>query len=75
MIVKWLVIGRWRETEIPVWGLRYLRFWLVKTLIQANVVVLFVGTPIYTLYLRALEPESGVGHWRSPAESRSAPTC
>ncbi len=27
---KWLLIGRWKEEVIPIWSLRYFRFWLVK---------------------------------------------
>ena len=31
---KWLLIGRWKEEAIPIWSLRYFRFWVVKTLVQ-----------------------------------------
>ncbi len=27
---KWLLIGRWKEEVIPIWSLRYFRFWLVE---------------------------------------------
>ncbi|GAA4695709.1 hypothetical protein GCM10023215_36990 [Pseudonocardia yuanmonensis] len=57
---KWLLVGRWKETEFPVWGLRYFRFWLVKTLVRGNpIALLMVGSPIYTLYLRALGAKVG----------------
>uniref|UniRef100_UPI001C68B58F Pls/PosA family non-ribosomal peptide synthetase n=1 Tax=Pseudonocardia pini TaxID=2758030 RepID=UPI001C68B58F len=60
IIVKWVLIGRWRETEIPVWSLRYFRFWLVKTLVRGNpIALLMVGSPVYTLYLRALGAKIG----------------
>ncbi len=42
-----------------VWSLPYLRFWLVKTLIQANPLALFTGSPVYSLYLRALGARIG----------------
>ncbi|MFR9802697.1 Pls/PosA family non-ribosomal peptide synthetase [Pseudonocardia sp. RS010] len=60
IVLKWLLIGRWRQKEIPVWSLRYFRFWLVKTLVRANpLVFLMVGSPLYTLYLRALGAKVG----------------
>jgi non-ribosomal peptide synthetase-like protein len=60
VVAKWLLIGRWKETEFPVWGLRYFRFWLVKTLVRANpLVFLIVGSPLYTLYLRLLGAKVG----------------
>ena len=50
IVVKWLFIGRWRAEEFPVWTLRYVRFWIVKTLVQKNpLVLLFTGTPVFTL--------------------------
>jgi hypothetical protein len=30
---KWLLIGRWKAESIPIWSLRYFRFWVVKTLV------------------------------------------
>ena len=40
---------------------RYFRFWLVKTLMRANPLVLFAGSPLYLLYLRALGAKIGRG--------------
>ncbi|SHL50814.1 non-ribosomal peptide synthetase terminal domain of unknown function [Pseudonocardia thermophila] len=58
---KWLLVGRWKATQFPVWSLRYFRFWLVKTLIRTNPLVRFVGTPLYTFYLRLLGAKIGKG--------------
>ncbi|MFG2786396.1 Pls/PosA family non-ribosomal peptide synthetase [Streptomyces sp. NPDC048419] len=58
---KWLLIGRWKETEFPVWSLAYFRFWTVKALLHANPLVLFTGSPLYVLYLRALGAKIGKG--------------
>lgn len=59
---KWLLIGRWRPQQIRVWSLAYLRFWLVKTLIQKNILLVFLpGSPLYPLYLRALGAKVGRG--------------
>ena len=56
---KWLVIGRWRREEIPIWSLAYFRFWLVKSITRVSPLRLFVGTPLYVLYLRALGARIG----------------
>ncbi|WP_214365403.1 Pls/PosA family non-ribosomal peptide synthetase [Pseudonocardia sp. H11422] len=59
IVAKWVLIGRWKPGEIPIWSLRYVRFWVVKTLIRANPMALFVGSPLYVLYLRALGARIG----------------
>ncbi|MEU6113205.1 Pls/PosA family non-ribosomal peptide synthetase [Streptomyces sp. NPDC047117] len=56
---KWILVGRWRATEFPVWSLGYLRFWTVRVLINANPMRLFIGNPLYVLYLRALGARIG----------------
>lgn len=47
--------------EFPLWGMAYLRFWVVKTLIRTSPVRLFAGSPLYVLYLRALGARIGKG--------------
>ncbi|MFC1230000.1 Pls/PosA family non-ribosomal peptide synthetase [Streptomyces prasinus] len=69
---KWILVGRWKEREFPVWGLTYLRFWTVKVLLHANPMVLFVGNPLYVLYLRALGAHIGAG---VTILSRNVPVC
>ena len=61
ILAKWVLIGRWKPESIPVWSLAYLRFWTVKLLIRSNPLVLFVGSPLYVLYLRALGAKIGRG--------------
>ena len=56
---KWLVIGRWREESFPIWGLRYFRFWAVKTLVQNAPLALFARGPLRNLYLRLLGARIG----------------
>ncbi|MDQ4078586.1 MAG: peptide synthetase [Chloroflexota bacterium] len=72
ILAKWMLIGRWKPQEIPIWSLAYVRFWTVKTLVQFNPLVLFVGSPIYGLYLRALGAQVGRG---VAIFSRQAPVC
>ncbi|GHI04019.1 peptide synthetase [Streptomyces cellostaticus] len=72
VVAKWILIGRWKPGEFPVWGLTYLRFWLVKVLLHANPMILFVGNPLYVLYLRALGARIGKG---VTILSPSVPVC
>jgi non-ribosomal peptide synthetase-like protein len=61
ILIKWILIGRWRPREIRIWSLDYVRFWLVKTVVVANPLVFFAGSPLYLLYLRALGAKVGKG--------------
>ncbi len=70
---KWMLIGRWKPQQIRIWSLAYVRFWIVKTLIRSNPGVhLFVGSPLYGLYLRALGAKVGPG---VVVLSRRIPVC
>ncbi|WP_239154512.1 Pls/PosA family non-ribosomal peptide synthetase [Amycolatopsis sp. FDAARGOS 1241] len=73
IVAKWVLIGRWKPQRIRVWTLGYFRFWLVKTLVQRNpVALLFQGSPLYTLYLKALGAKIGRG---VAIFSRNVPVC
>ncbi|MFG2945856.1 Pls/PosA family non-ribosomal peptide synthetase [Streptomyces adustus] len=72
VVAKWVLVGRWKETEFPVWSLAYFRFWVVKSLLHANPMVLFAGSPLYVLYLRALGARIGRG---VTILSHSVPVC
>ncbi len=61
IVAKWLLIGRWKPQEIPVWSVAYFRFWLVKTLVRSSPLAAFVGSPIYAFYLRMLGAKIGRG--------------
>jgi non-ribosomal peptide synthetase-like protein len=62
ILVKWMLIGRWKPQQIRIWSLAYLRFWIVKTLVRSNpLAILAVGSPLYALYLRALGAKVGRG--------------
>ena len=70
---KWILVGRWTPQQIRLWSLAYVRFWIVKTLIKSNPgIYLFVGSPLYGLYLRALGAKVGPG---AVILSRRAPIC
>jgi len=72
ILVKWVLVGRWKPTQFPVFGFRYFRFWLVKTLIRTNPLVRFVGTPLYPIYLRLLGAKIGK---RVTILSPTVPVC
>jgi non-ribosomal peptide synthetase-like protein len=54
ILVKWLVIGKIREGDYPLWGTYYFRWWFVKN-VQSLLPAQFMnGTPLYPVYLRML---------------------
>lgn len=72
VLAKWTLVGRWTPRHIPVWSLAYVRFWIVKTLVRSDPMVLFSGSPLYLLYLRALGAKVGRG---AVVLSRNVPVC
>ena len=58
---KWLLVGRFTEEKIPLWSLRYVRFWMIKTLLRSSPMIAFIGTPLYSAYLRLLGAKIGRG--------------
>src|SRR5215207_6648955 len=61
ILAKWILIGRWKPQQIRIWSLADLRFWVVKTLVRRNPIVLFTGSPLFNLYLRVLGAKIGRG--------------
>jgi non-ribosomal peptide synthetase-like protein len=73
IVAKWVLIGRWKPQQIRIWSLGYFRFWVVKTLVKSNPLVLVgVGSPLYTWYLRALGAKIGR---RTVIFTRHVPVC
>lgn len=70
--LKWALIGRWKEAVIPIWSLRYFRFWVVKTVTRTAPAVLFRGTPLYNAYLRLLGARIGPN---TVIQTRALPVC
>ena len=52
VVLKWLVIGRMKEGDYPLWGFYYFRWWLVKTLQRLIPSQFISGTPLYPAFLR-----------------------
>lgn len=73
IFAKWILIGRWKSQQIRIWSLGYVRFWIVKTLTRFNPCApLLVGSPLYSVYLRALGAKVGPG---VVVFSRRVPIC
>ncbi len=51
---KWLVIGKMKEGDYPLWGSYYFRWWFVKTMQRLLPAQFLNGTPLYPSYLRLL---------------------
>jgi non-ribosomal peptide synthetase-like protein len=70
---KWVLVGRWKAQQIRLWSLAYVRFWVVKTLVRSSPATrMFIGTPVYALYLKALGAKIGPG---VVILSRRVPVC
>lgn len=52
--LKWILIGRFKPEEFPVWTLKHFNFWTVKMALTANPMRAFVGSPIFIAYLKLL---------------------
>ncbi|HEX2809558.1 MAG TPA: Pls/PosA family non-ribosomal peptide synthetase, partial [Kineosporiaceae bacterium] len=58
---KWILVGRWKAQEIPLWSLAHLRFWLAARLQVLSPLAARVGSPLQVLHLRALGARIGPG--------------
>ncbi|MBF0491472.1 MAG: amino acid adenylation domain-containing protein [Deltaproteobacteria bacterium] len=54
IVSKWLVLGRVRAGDYPLWGGYYFRWWFVKTMQRLTPIEYINGTPLYAIYLRLL---------------------
>ena len=57
--LKWLVIGRYRPGKYPIWGFYYFRWWLVTRFQSLAWASMFSGTPLMSLYYRAMGAKIG----------------
>jgi len=51
---KWLVIGKIKAGDYPLWGTYYFRWWFVKSMQRLLPAQFLNGTPLYPAYLRLL---------------------
>jgi non-ribosomal peptide synthetase-like protein len=59
ILVKWTVIGRYRPGRYPVWGTYYFRWWLATRFQALSWSEMLVGTPLMSLYFRAMGASVG----------------
>jgi non-ribosomal peptide synthetase-like protein len=57
--VKWLVIGRYRPGDHPLWGLYYFRWWFVRRFSEVIATPYLAGTPMIRGYYRLLGARIG----------------
>ena len=57
--LKWVLIGRFRAGNYPLWGFFYLRFWVVKKCLEAVPAYLLTGTPYLCTFYRLLGANIG----------------
>jgi len=57
--LKWLVIGRFKPGRYPLWSFYYFRWWLVTRFQALSWAEMFVGTPLMSLYWRAMGAKIG----------------
>lgn len=59
IVVKWLVVGRFKPGAYPLWGRDFLKWWFVKQAVSLAPVDHITGTPLAALYLRLMGAKVG----------------
>jgi non-ribosomal peptide synthetase-like protein len=57
--LKWIVGGKFKEGRYPLWGTTFLRWWFVDRMLAMSPATVLTGTPLASLYLRALGAKIG----------------
>ena len=61
IVVKWVVIGRYKPGDYPLWGSYYFRWWFVRRFLAVMPTQFLSGTPFMVLYYRLLGAKIGKG--------------
>lgn len=59
VIIKWLVIGRYKHGSYPLWGSYYFRWWFVRRILSVVPTRYLTGTPMLAFYFRLLGARIG----------------
>ncbi|QJU58388.1 amino acid adenylation domain-containing protein [Sphingomonas sp. AP4-R1] len=59
IVVKWVVIGRFRRGVYPLWGAYYFRWWFVRRFSEVIATPYLAGTPMIRTYYRLLGARVG----------------
>ena len=54
LIAKWMIVGKFKEGDYPLWGWYYFRWWLWQAMKRLLPSQFIVDTPLYPKYLRML---------------------
>ena len=66
--LKWILVGRYRSGAAPLWGHRYLRWWLVRQVqVTAGLGVFSMSYPLTALYYRLMGAKVGRGTRIAPS--------
>ncbi|MDB5010839.1 MAG: peptide synthetase, partial [Mucilaginibacter sp.] len=69
---KWLVIGKMKAGDYPLWGTYYFKWWFVKTIQHLLPAQFLNGTPLYPTYLKLLgmkiAPDAQISNFSFGAE-------
>jgi non-ribosomal peptide synthetase-like protein len=61
IVVKWVVLGRVKPGDYPLWGGYYFRWWLVRRFLSVMPTHYMAGTPMMRIYYRLLGARIGSG--------------
>ncbi len=61
VVLKWVLIGRFRAGSHPLWGWYYARWWAVRKALDFSPAALLAGSPLINVYARLLGAKIGRG--------------
>ncbi|KIO75810.1 hypothetical protein TH53_18515 [Pedobacter lusitanus] len=59
ILAKWILIGKFKAGRYPLWGWYFLRFWIVKKLIDLSPIGILSGTPFLKWYFSLMGAKIG----------------
>jgi non-ribosomal peptide synthetase-like protein len=61
LLFKWLIVGRFKEADYPLWSWGYFHWWLVRLLLapMQGVATIILGTPLASIFYRLLGAKIG----------------
>ena len=59
VVLKWIIIGKIKEGEYPLWGTYYFRWWVVKAMQNIVPIQFLNGTPLFRSYLNLMGAKIG----------------
>ncbi len=71
ILLKWALIGRWKEETFPIWGWKFFRYWFINRAVAVSPAGRMVGTPLQIAHLKALGADIS---WNAVIQTKS-PLC